>query len=266
MTGFRIFRVLAFACLALLVVAGSAMTQAAAGPRGVTTSQADSGDTGKKHTGPRIIGPDKPDVSEPAEDEPQTAAPEEPLTPDTPSENADEDTEEEAPGDVPPAQAGDPPVKAAEILRDPSALPFAARRMHELLIEAAKSGDIEKLRPFIGSGEDVTMLSFGGIEGDPIDFLKSTSGDPEGHEILAILLEVLEAGFVHVEAGTPNEMYVWPYFYAVPLDRLTPRQRVELFTLLTYGDYQEMLAFGAYFFYRTGITPQGRWRFFVAGD
>jgi hypothetical protein len=155
---------------------------------------------------------------------------------------------------------------APEIERDLSILPFPARRMHELLVEAAKSGDIEKLRPYIGSGDDVTTFSFGGLTDDPIEFLKSLSGDSEGHEILAILLEVLEAGFVHVEAGTPSEMYVWPYFYAVPVEKLTPPQRVELFRLLTYGDYQEMIDFGAYFFYRVGITPQGRWRFFVAGD
>ena len=35
-------------------------------------------------------------------------------------------------------------------------------------------------------------------------------------------------------------MYVWPYFFAVPLDRLTPRQRVELFKIVTAGDYEDM--------------------------
>ena len=42
----------------------------------------------------------------------------------------------------------------AEIIRDVSLLPFPARRMHELLIEAAKSGNIEQLRQYIGSGDD----------------------------------------------------------------------------------------------------------------
>jgi hypothetical protein len=138
--------------------------------------------------------------------------------------------------------------------------------MHELLVEAAKSGDIEKLRPFIGTGEDATMLSLGGLDGDPINFLKSQSGDPDGHEILAILLEVLESGFVHLDAGTENDVYVWPYFFAVPLDALTPQQRVELFTILTSGDLEEMKTYGAYVFFRVGISPEGRWRFFVAGD
>lgn len=156
--------------------------------------------------------------------------------------------------------------KEPEILRDPSVLPFAARRMHELLIEAAKSGEVEKLREFMGTGDDITMLTLGGLDGDPVEFLKSMSGDGDGYEILAILEEVLEAGFIHLEAGTENEIYVWPYFYGIPLDRLDARQRVELYKLMTHGDYEDMKSFGAYAFYRVGITPAGRWRFFVAGD
>ena len=34
----------------------------------------------------------------------------------------------------------------------------------------------------------------------------------------------------------------------------------------TGGDYEDMKNFGAYIFYRAGITPDGRWRFFVSGD
>jgi hypothetical protein len=167
--------------------------------------------------------------------------------------------------------SGDPVAGAqgeagAEILRDLSVLPFPARKMHELLVEAAKSGDIEKLRVFIGEGDDATLLSFGGYDGDPIDFLKSLSGDEEGREVLAILLEILQTGFVHVDKGTEHELYVWPYFAVLPLKSLTPEQKVELYTILTHGDLLEMEEFGAYIFFRTAITPQGRWRFFVAGD
>jgi len=162
--------------------------------------------------------------------------------------------------------AAEPEAIEAEIGTDPEKLPFPVRQMRQLLMEAARSGDIERLRPYIGEGDDMTQLSFGGLGGDPIEFLRSISGDNQGHEILAILLEVLEAGYAHAEPGTEHEMYVWPYFHALRLDRLTPQQRVELFKLLTFGDYEEMLSFGAYIFYRVGITPAGRWRFFVAGD
>jgi hypothetical protein len=77
---------------------------------------------------------------------------------------------------------------------------------------------------------------------------------------------VLESGYVHLDAGTPDELYVWPYFFAYPLDKLDAKQKVELFQIVTAGDYDEMKQFGTYVFYRLGITPKGRWRFFVTGD
>lgn len=153
-----------------------------------------------------------------------------------------------------------------EIVYNLDRLPEPVRRMHDLLVEAAKSGDIEKLRPLLGMGDDMAQLSFGEIEGDPIAFLKGLSGDPDGQEILAIMEEVLSAGFVHLEAGTPNEIYVWPYFFGIPLDKLDPRQKVELFKIVTAGDLEDMKQFGTYIFYRVGITPEGRWAFFVAGE
>lgn len=208
-------------------------------------------------SGPVLLAQAETPAETPADDEDKAPRTDEsgPAQPDDPGNPAHAKKNGEE------ADFAPPPVET-----DLTSLPFPARRMRELLVEVAASGEIERLRPYIGTGDDMTLLSFGGITGDPIDFLKSVSGDPEGHEILAILLEVLQMGFVHVEAGTENEMFVWPYFYAMPLEQLTPRQRVQLFTLLTYGDYEEMLSFGAYFFYRVGITPAGRWRFFVAGD
>ncbi|WP_295811883.1 hypothetical protein [uncultured Nitratireductor sp.] len=153
-----------------------------------------------------------------------------------------------------------------QVIYDLEQLPEPVQRMHGLIVEAAKSGDIERLRPLIGSDDGGTRLSLGGLDGDPLDFLLELSGDEEGQEILAILLEVLQAGYVHLDTGTPQEMYVWPYFFAIPLESLDKKQRVELFTLVTAGDYEDMKSFGAYIFYRVGITPEGRWAFFVAGD
>ncbi len=153
-----------------------------------------------------------------------------------------------------------------EVLTDFSLLPAPARRMRELIMEAIATGNVELLRPMIGTGSEITQLSLGGIDGDPINFLREVSGDGEGHEILAILQEVLEAGFVRMDAGTEHEIYVWPYFFAYPLDQLGPVQRVELFRIVTGGDYEDMKEFGGYNFYRAGITPEGQWAFFVAGD
>ena len=185
--------------------------------------------------------------------------------PDPSAEEEDPGEQEGEPGDLA-RPAVDPDEPLPDIIHNLDRLPEPVRRMHALIVSAAKSGDIEQLRPLVGLGEDVTQLSFGGAEADPIAFLKGLSGDPDGQEILAILEEVLSAGYVHLDAGTANELYVWPYFFAIPLDKLDPRQRVELFKIVTAGDYEDMKAFGAYMFYRVGITPEGRWAFFVSGD
>lgn len=153
-----------------------------------------------------------------------------------------------------------------KILYDLEALPQPVKRMRELIIEAATTGDLEALRPLLGTGPDITQLSFGGIDGDPIDYIRSISGDSEGQEMLAILIEVFEAGYVHLDEGKDTELFVWPYFFAMNLESLTAPQKVELFKLVTAGDYDDMLSFGAYIFFRAGITPEGRWLFFVAGD
>jgi hypothetical protein len=160
----------------------------------------------------------------------------------------------------------DPNAPLPEVSYDLGKLPAPVREMHDKIVEAAKSGDIEKLRPLIGSGNEQTQLSLTEIEGDPITFLHDLSGDTDGQEILAILEMLLEAGYVHINVGKADEAYVWPYFYAMPLSRLNARQRVELFKIVTAGDYEDMKTYDAYVFYRVGITPQGRWAFFVAGD
>lgn len=161
------------------------------------------------------------------------------------------------------AEADEP---VPEIFYDVELLPEPVQRMRTLIMEACASGDIERLRPLISGGENGTQLSFGQISGDPIQHLRELSGDDGGHEILAILYEVLAAGYVRLDEGEPGEMYVWPYFFAVPLEQLSDPQRVELFKLVTAGDYEDMKNFGAYIFYRIGISPEGRWIFFVAGD
>jgi hypothetical protein len=153
-----------------------------------------------------------------------------------------------------------------EVSHDFEALPGPVQDMRRLIMEASRSGELEALRPLIGLGDSTTQLSLTRIDGDPIAHLKELSGDEGGQEILAILLEVLEAGYVHLDIGTDTEIYVWPYFFGVPIADLTPVQRVELFKIVTAGDYEDMLAFGGYLFYRVGITPDGRWQFFIAGD
>lgn len=188
-----------------------------------------------------------------------------PIAPD-PGEGADESTPSGPVPDSPltPA-ASDEAVPTVEY--DLSKLPAPVKALRDKILAAAKTGDIEQLRPIMQGGSHLPNLGADQSDTkDPIAFLKGISGDPDGRELLAILSEVLEAGYVHVDAGTPQELYVWPYFARYPLDKLTPPQLVELFRLLTSSDYDEMKTYGAYLFYRVGITPDGQWSEFQAGD
>jgi hypothetical protein len=154
---------------------------------------------------------------------------------------------------------------AAEIIRDLSTLPEPVRQMRERLVEAAASGDIERLRPLIeGTPKPPQIMS--NESDDPIDTLKNFSGDPDGQEILAIMLDVLSTGVARIDAGTPDETYVWPYFVGKQLSSLTPPERVELLRIVTAGDLMGMEETGNYNFYRIGIAPDGQWKFVAGGD
>jgi len=175
---------------------------------------------------------------------------------------ADSQPDQPAPGS---SAEQDEPVPTVEY--DVAKLPPAVQALRQKIIDAAKTGDINALKPLIEAGPHPTNLGASDDDAeDPIAYLKTLSGDPDGREILAILSEILEAGYVHVDAGTPNELYIWPYFARYPLDKLSPPQMVELFRLLTSSDYDEMKNYGAYLFYRVGITPSGHWSEFQAGD
>lgn len=152
-----------------------------------------------------------------------------------------------------------------EVLYDPGLLPEPVRKMRDTILDAARSGDPDKLQVAIQSNEMPPAFSFAN-ENDPIAAMKTESADGTGLETMAILTEILEAGYVHVDKGTPQEMYVWPYFAQYPLDALTPPQTVELYRIVTSFDLDQMKEFGAYNFYRLGISPDGVWHFFVAGD
>jgi hypothetical protein len=208
-----------------------------------------------------LAAPSEEPVAEPGAEQPLLVPPDtDPgIPPGDPLPAEDEAAPED--GTAAPQDTGPPPV----VEYDPNKLPPPVRRIREQILEAAKTGDVEKLRAVFDANEELPQLGL--AEGDdPVAQLKSLSGDAEGREILAILIEVLDAGFVHVDVGTPEEMYVWPYFARYPLDKLTGPQMVELFKLLTAGDYEDMKIYGTYLFYRVGIAPNGVWKYFVTGD
>jgi hypothetical protein len=173
------------------------------------------------------------------------------------------DAQQAAPPAPAPAESVDTPLPA--ILRSESDMPSPVRETRRKLIEAAQSGDMEQLRVLMQAQPKPPLVAHGD-PGDPIDYLKALSADADGREILAILLKLMQSGFLHTGVGTKEELYVWPYFAGYPINALTPPQLVELFTLMTAADYEDMKSYGSYTFFRVGIAPDGRWMFFLAGD
>ena len=100
---------------------------------------------------------------------------------------------------------------------------------------AAEAGDWEALAGLIPT--DGFTSRFGGDSSEtPADHIaRYQQVEAEGTDILGVLLDVLSADASHLEEG---DLWVWP---------------------------PEFLGDG-YYGWRVGITPDGTWRFFVAGD
>lgn len=177
-------------------------------------------------------------------------------------ENGPAETEDDgASAPAPPSPAEMPEPSFGE-----DGLPAPVALMRRRLLDAAMSGDLDAVARLADPGPEGTELSLVPEGQSPREQLLEQSGDEEGHEILAILAEILEAGHVVFDKGEADELYVWPWFAAAPLDRLSPSQRVAMFRILTAADLEASEELGAYVFYRVGIDRDGRWRFFVSGD
>ncbi len=159
-----------------------------------------------------------------------------------------------------PAAAGE-----AEIRRGEEGLPAPVLRMRKRLLDAAYSGDLQRLKIVMQSNEMPPVFSINEI-GDPIEFLKAQSGDGQGLELLAILTDVLEAPWTRLKPGTPQETYVWPAYVATPIDTLAPGDLVDLYKIVTSSDFEEMKGAGKYTFYTVGIGPDGTWHWFKPAD
>ena len=144
-------------------------------------------------------------------------------------------------------------------------LPEAVGRMRERILKAAHSGDPQQVLALMQANGTMPVFSHT-QKLDPTAIWKEAYPASGGVEALSILITILETGFVHIDAGTPQETYLWPYFAREPLKSLTPEQKVDLFRIVTGADYQDMLERGHYAFYRVGIGPDGAWRYFVSGE
>lgn len=144
-------------------------------------------------------------------------------------------------------------------------LPQPVLEMREAILAAVHSGNLEDLRVAVELNEMKPAIS-DKPEGDPIAYWRRISKDGEGRDILAVLAEVLDAGYVTLPIGKDienNRVYVWPYFAEMPLDRLSPGQEVELLRLVPVDAFNLMKKEGRYSYYKLGIGADGVWHFFI---
>jgi hypothetical protein len=172
-------------------------------------------------------------------------------------------TDQPAAGETPPAL----PHGAAgpEIATELSRLPPAVARTRDRILAAARSGELQALLTLMRANGSMPVFSHTQKQ-DPTAYWRESYPDSEGVEILSILISLLETQPVRIDAGTPQETYLWPYFARLPLKSLTPAQKVELFRVVTGSDYKDMLERGRYVFYQVGIGPDGTWRYFLASE
>jgi hypothetical protein len=147
-------------------------------------------------------------------------------------------------------------------------LPRPVLDMREAILAAVEAGDIEELRHAYDLGGQMPDLG-APPKTDPVAHWKRISDDGQGREVLAALSLLLDAGYVVLPLGADlenNRLYVWPYFAEWPLDRLSPRQEVELLRLVPPAAVRAMKEKGKYTHWRLVIGADGTWQAFRKTD
>jgi hypothetical protein len=109
-----------------------------------------------------------------------------------------------------------------------------------------------------------TSFTFGGGF-DPAAYWRDLEAN--GETPLADMVQLLNLEPALFDVGEGNVFYVWPAAYALPdWADATEEHRQELAGIFGSDQLAGWDSFGGYVGYRVGITIDGRWSFFVAGD
>lgn len=144
--------------------------------------------------------------------------------------------------EMPPEQAG---------------LPAPVAKMRKEIAAAAIACDFGRLNALAAQSKQGFTSSFG-TGGDQPNFGETPeeAADPRGQ--LAILVHTLALPHCRME-----ELYVWPSAYC---DEPTPADWAALKGVHAEEDIRMMQEENAFMLHRAGITSDGQWTFFVAGD
>jgi spore germination protein GerM len=154
-------------------------------------------------------------------------------------------------------------ARATDRLLEPVGLPEAVARTRAEIWEAARACDWNGLQSLLGPD---FSYSFGGQD-DSIDApIHHWQGlEDEDEDPIRFLAELLGGPFGTIESEG-IAYYVWPSAHTKPWDEITAAERAELRRLYSEETLADFEAFGAYYGYRVGITEDGAWVYFIAGD
>jgi len=151
-----------------------------------------------------------------------------------------------------------------ELDRESTDLPEPVAEMRLAIMEAAIDCNYERLADLALAGRDEFTYSFGG-GGDPAGYWREA--EDRGEPVLAFLVAVLDLSWAHkathFETDVSRTIYVWPAAFA---DNPSDADWDEVNELYTEEEIASMKEFGGYVGYRVGMTTDGDWVFFVAGD
>ncbi len=156
----------------------------------------------------------------------------------------------------------------AEDGSDGPKLPSHVADLRDVLLTAARSGDIEELKSAFDVSGSVPDMGIS-PRSDPIKVLKDRSEDPQGRDTLAAIIQILEMPPVALPLGNDienNLIYVWPYLAERPLDKLTPSEQVDLYRLVTPAMAAEMREKKRWLWWRLVIAADGTWTVFKKGS
>lgn len=136
--------------------------------------------------------------------------------------------------------------------------------MRQRLLEAARTGEVDNLQAAIEVNE-LPPAFVRGPRVEPLAYLKARDADG-GRETLAMLVTMLLLPYARINAGTPQEMYVWPYVAALDPRTLTSEQKVDAYRVVPASQFRESVARGRYVHHRVGIGPDGTWHYFITGE
>jgi hypothetical protein len=154
----------------------------------------------------------------------------------------------------------------------PTGLTAAAAQTRAAIIKAVGASNYGALQELIDP--DQFQFTFGGVSpGTPVADQAITSWKEQGPEPLRIMGALLDMPYT-TEPAEGGDIYVWPAILTWSpdqlsrIDELAPEWRSALEGI--YPDFDQQLhswiQSGGYLGWRIGITEDGRWIYFLAGD